>query len=334
MNRGTMLISLAAVLLAAAVLAGEFLAYNPVTERDAEAQWSDGSVSYSVRSTGSDAWNSVLLEESGPYTAPTRALIYIDPDYDGNYSEACSLSDADPFHNDPSDTAGQIELNLKMRGLADTVRVGDEELAAEISSGSGGGTALIVISYALPSSVYTGSGSDPLIAWISSGGAVYWLGSEAGLLYKTADGLAKVSENTLLGAGTGVCHENVQSGDETGGGLTSALKLSCTSVMFGTDSGLQAGYCLGAYASMSFIGMGSGYVCAVAGDAGYYSIGDLSQALAAGITPGTSVLAYDGGTAVRETLDRSFGFSGTAAGKSLYIYFGGTYACKGAVFRG
>lgn len=333
MNRGTMLISLAAVLLAAAVLAGEFLAYNPVTERDAEAQWSDGSVSYSVRSTGSDAWDSVLLEKSGPYTAPTRALIYIDPDYEGNYSEACALSDADPFHNDPSDTARQIELNLNMRGFRDISRIGDGELT-EMTSGSGAGTALIVLSYALPSSVYTGSGSDALIAWISSGGAVYWLGSEAGLLYKTADGLARASENTLLGTGTGVCHEDTQSGDAVSGGLTGALKLSCTSVLFGTDSGLQAGYCLGAYASMSFIGKGSGYICAVAGDADYYSIGDLTQALAAGITPGTAVLAHDGGTAVRETLDRSFGFSGTAAGKSLYIYFGGTYACKGAVFRG
>ncbi len=333
MNRGTLLISLTAVLLAAAVVAGEFLAYDPVTERDSEAQWSGGSVSYSVRSTGSDAWDSVLLEEGGTYTAPTRAIIYIDPDYDGYYSEACSLSDADPFHNDPSDTAGQIERNLKMRGFGDITRVGDAELAAEIASGSGSGTALIVLSYALPSSVYTGSASDPIITWISSGGSVYWLGSEAGLLYKTADGLARVSENTLLGAGTGVCHENTQSGDPADNGLTDALKLSCTSILFGTNSGLKAGYCLGGYASMSFIGMGSGYVCAVAGDADYYSIGDLSQALAAGVTPGTSVLAHDGGTAVRETLDRSFSFSGTADGKTLYIYFGGTYTCKGAAFR-
>ena len=84
------LVVVTAVILCAAVLAGEVLTYSSVHHYDADAEWGEGSVDYRVSSSGGDVYDAVLIGNARPVD---KLMLYVDDRYDSTYRQAFELSD-------------------------------------------------------------------------------------------------------------------------------------------------------------------------------------------------------------------------------------------------
>ena len=76
------LVVVTAVILCAAVLAGEVLTYSSVHHYDADAEWGEGSVDYRVSSSGGDVYDAVLIGNARPVD---KLMLYVDDRYDSTY---------------------------------------------------------------------------------------------------------------------------------------------------------------------------------------------------------------------------------------------------------
>lgn len=351
MKLKTDLIALIAVILIAAVVVGEYYTYAGTPDRDASASLYGDEISYSVSSDGSDEYRAVLTDTGG-YASATQVYIWEDPLYDDNYSDACSAADgAEPYYMEESYYAEQILEYLEIRGFTNASVIGSDELETIVSDTSGAsGIAIIVISYELPYTVYDGTDSSTILTWIQNGGTLYWMGSEIGRFYSDADGnLVEVEGNTAaLFVGSEVtvnCADSdkdsyAAEGYADGEELTDALQLRTGSTCFaigteGLSTYLQLGYAKDGYSSITFAGVGNGYVCVIGGGFDIDQLDDLAQLIVAGITPGTELLTVEQGKVTRGTVEGTIdltSYNYTQSQLRLYIYLGGTYANYGEAF--
>ncbi len=333
-SRRTVFLVAVTVILFAGILAGEWYAYGADHGRSAGAEWSADSVSFTVTSPGSDEYRAVLTD-AGTCTPVEKLYIYVDPDYGRYYGVSGACISVDGAH-----CADQIEKALKVRGFDAVETVGPEELS-QIIGGPSAGVGVLALSYSLPSEVYSGNASDPLFAWIGSGGYLYWVASEIGKFYTDSDGLHAVEDNQELFFGrsgvvnTGAEYDDCYAGDVAPGGFTEALGLRNGNTLFGLSTegltGIQAGMVMDGFASVSMVKYGSGAVCVFGGSIGISEMDDIAQTVASGLTPCSTIVSVGHGKVVRGT--ESGVLAHSSANPVLYIYTGGMLTNFGERFH-
>ena len=332
-------ITVIALVACALVLVGEVVVYSQgAFGYSADADFDASSVSYSITVSGDKVYSAVLTENSVPCS---RLYIYADTEYLEHYED---VRDSGVRKKDMAYTIDQLVKSLGMRGSPQIEIREKDTLATRMSSdlGNANGKGLLVLSYALPSEVYTGNAGDLLMKWISAGGKLYWCGGEIGRYYTENGTLKTVEGNQELFFGkkcvnTGkdvVAYSKIDAG-----GLTDALSLKCNNVRFGLDTSVltgaaSMGYSQNGYSSVSSVKYGSGIVCVIAGDYDYNQRDDIAQIISSGITCDTKVLDIDNGSAGRGVSRVSLPVPAGAGKLCLFISVGGAYHVYGGAFLG
>ncbi len=115
MDKKTVPLVVLAIALCAVLVLGEVFAYgiNP-HNYGIKAEFSSGTLNYSVSSSGSDTYSAVLLDNDS--VAPTKELyIYADENYDNHYKEAFDKSSARYIRQQYY--AEQVKKSLELRGF-------------------------------------------------------------------------------------------------------------------------------------------------------------------------------------------------------------------------
>lgn len=320
------------VILCSVIIIGEYSVYAvDIYDYDADVASDDAGIHYSITSSGSSRFDAVLFSGS---VQIKDVFIFVDGMYDEHYRY---LGERGPHYiYDQSYVADQLSKQLEARGV-ESASSGSDGLYDYIidTLDAPGGHAILVSSYALPSSVYTGDADDLLLRWISAGGCLYWVGSEIGRYHHSDEGLVTVSDNQTLFFGSDGC---INIGDtsvaESGieNGFREALSLQNSRVSYGlkiSSSDLGIGYEQDGYASVAFVGYGAGDICIIAGELSIEQMADIGQIIASGVRSDTRIVEHVTGNVCRGTVTGSF--EGT--GDTAYLYLGGIYTVYGRSFR-
>lgn len=329
---------LLALVICALVFLGEYCTYGSNLYRfDSSVTHDSDGFSYSVYSSGSDVYDVVFLESADPIVE--SMTIYIDPTYGEHYDEALRISQ--PARLDQEHYYVQISEGLKMRNYDSVSKCGPGELERFLEStlSDCSSKGLMIMSYALPASVYTGDQDDLFIRWLNAGGKLYWMGSEIGRHYVDDEGLHTVEGNQELFFG----HRCINTGSTVNAtnvvqnGFTEALDLKNSNLAFaldvtGFEKSLQMGYYEGDYASIAMVGIGSGVLCMFSGAFDVNQVDDIGQVVAAGIGIDTEILGSHSGKVVRGIAEGEFETDVQSA--YAYVFIGGIYVKYGEAFHG
>lgn len=328
---------LLSVVICAIVLTGEFLAYghNP-HNFDADAEFEDGFATITVSSSGSDTYSTILMD-NGDRAPLTSLYIYIDEGYDEFYDEAEGYFEQ--RYLDQMYAAEQISKSLKIRGFHDITLCNGEQLVNLLQEdiGNDATKGLLVMSYALPSTVYSGSVDDLLFNWIRDGGNLYWMSSPVGMFYVEGDELIEVKENQKLFFGK----ECINLEDDAialsvldGNGLTNALALKWNRVLYGLDvTDIEGSFAMGfsqnGYSSISMVPFGKGMICVFGGSYDRYLCDDVAQTVASGISCYTEVIKICEGTVTRTSTSWTTEIPADTDNVTVYTHIGGYYTVYG-----
>lgn len=325
-----------AAVLIAAILVGEVIVYtSDSSDFSAGASLENDTLTYSISADGSKQF-SVIVNENGSYSGIEHLLLYYDETYPTNYADVDVSIGAHVL--DQEYYLKQVVNLLESRGFHGIEYVDadqlSERLANDVLNGTSGKTGILVISGALPDTVYTGKESDIVFDWLSDGGSLYWLGNLLGSCYATEDGLHEVPNYQSLFFGAECLNSGTTDAafDEVdGNGYTHALSLKSNSVKYAVNPDLvQSRDCLAigftedGYASIAMVEFGSGMICVLGGDYSTYQYNDLVQIISSGLGPQSRIVAMESGTVtngnVTGTIDRISG-----SNLSAFIYLGGYY---------
>ncbi|MDR0888166.1 MAG: hypothetical protein LBM39_03160 [Candidatus Methanoplasma sp.] len=329
-----------AVILCVIVLFGEYAAYSgSFYDYDAHAELKDGTIDYSVSSSGSDTYTAIALDNTS--SSPTVLYIYIDDTYDTYFDIA--RDETGIVRNDLDYSSDQLKRSMAVRGFDNVVLCGPDELLGKMLEdvGTEFSKGLLVMSYALPEKIYSGSADNLIFEWLSGGGTLYWAGTQIGAYYTGNDGLTAVDNGQELFLGTKCVNTdgpNIAYSKIDAEGLTDALSINWNRVDYGLEmdklpGATFAGYSENGYASLSFLPFGKGTVVVIGGEYNRHQCDDISQLVAAGITAFTSMAGVEEGSVTRTTVEGRIQPPEGSSDVSLYVYIGGDYTVFGKVFH-
>ena len=322
-------IAVLSVALCGLILAGAFVAYSPgLYTYGADAEISDGTCRFTVSSSGSQPYSVAVLSHGG-LPAVEDLRVYVDPTHEDYFREAHEGSRA--YGLSQEYYADQAIKLASIRGFQGASKCGPSELSGFIGStlSDPAGRGIMVMTYALPSEVYSGHASDPVLEWVKAGGTLFWMSSEIGRYYVDGSGLHEVPGGQGLFLGDKKVNVVQRAPDRPSSDLTGALSMRSSNLMFSipAEGGLGLGFGDGEYSSIVFSPLGKGAVCVLGGGFDMNQLDDLGQILGAGVNLGTSLSAF------REGTTDASGEIGMEGGDSVYVYIGGTYARYGEDFR-
>ena len=331
-------VAVCAVLLCGIIIVGEYLTYSSdAHDLWADAEWGEGYVDYSIHSSGSDPYSSVLIDNSG--RVPVSELtILVDDGYLDNFQYA--MSDGSALFIDQDYYESQIKGALRIRGFTAVQDCTSSSLHdyLESTSDSATGRGLLVMTYALPMDVYDGTSDCLLLRWMSNGGTLYWVGSEIGSYYLDGKKLIRVDNNQKLFLGSDCI--NVDGPDVAGSmvdnGFCSSLLFKGPGIRFSADpsaigDALGMGYVESGYCTIVFASYGKGQTCIFGGPSDINQIEDIGQVIASGITCCSTIVGCSSGVVTRSTIESSFDILTDSS--VLYIYLGGYYVNYGCRFH-
>ena len=333
--KGSDALAIFAVVFCAVVLVGEMYAYLPSDYGyTSDADFDGLNVTYTVGNRGSDEFDSILLD-NGDYLAPSVVYIYYDPGYASAVNEDVSV-EVGAQKMTQSYYVDQLVKVLDYRGC-DSVSLVDAQSLADILDGDLEGTCagkgLVVASGALPDTVYSGSGSDRVVRWVEAGGSLYWVGNVIGKYVATVDGLVEVDASHLF-VGTDAINLDNTSAYGDASDLRAMFSYEYNRTMYSIDVSktdrhcLAVGYIDGTYASTTFVQMGAGQVCVVAGEYNSKQIRDLAISVCSGLCYRSEVIGYDHGV-VDNNAGGTFDVPEGSGNIRLYVYVGGYFCVYG-----
>lgn len=320
------------------MLVGEYVAYGNIYHYDSSAS-EDGS--YSIYDSGSHGYTATI-SDNGSFVAPTEFLIYYDESYGSLVHDVTVEIGAKKLTQEYY--LSQLVNNLKYYSVTAVRYVNATELADALSE-SGQGKGLIVISGALPETVYRGESTDLIFSWIHSGGSLYWAGESIGRYCGLADGTVKSVESDYqsLFLGESDCLNNQTEDGRAYSEITDnhyrqTLSLKNNDVLYGvknTVAGtLSIGFTQDGYASVSLLKNGDGMVCVFGGNYSNNQRMDMATVIASGICYCSHELGCNTGTVTRGTVSGSFADMPSVHGNlSIFIYLGGDFSVYGKAFH-
>ena len=340
MDKKTAPLVVLAIVLCAVIVLGEVFTYGINTHGfNSKAEFSSGTLNYSVSSSGSDTYSVVLMNDN--CIEPIKDLhIYIDERYDDYYDDVQKKCDL--LYTQVQYYSEQIKKHLSFRGFEDVTLVESKELIKFINETYEDPKehGLYVTSYALPSEIYSGNSDDLLLKWITNGGHLYWSSSEIGKYYVDNNGLHEVPDNQILFFGkecvnTGKLENATCVVDND---FRTALTLQNSGLRFALNTAdipdsLSVGYCEDGYSSISFVKHGEGMICVIGTMSEIIcQMEDTAQIIASGLTYASEIVDSVKGDVVRGTISGSLDYTSSGNGRA-YIYIGGTYTLYGRSYH-
>ena len=312
----------------AIVFIGEWYAYVPDHNGfSSDAEFDGDSVDYRIRSNGAYTYNAVLLDNHGMKPVD-KLYIYRDTSYgyieDGTVHAVGSQPLTEEYYID------QLEKQLRIRGVTDITYLNASELrdrlTEDISTGASG-RGLMFVTGVIPDTVI--GSSTVLSDWISAGGYVYWAGNEMGRYMATEGDRVEIDATTaFLGTASLTDTDNAVEDTE----MRTMFCFESQHLSYAPDieavrsSGrvaLGTGYTDGeGHYTVTFIGMGAGQVCVIAGDFGTIQIRDVALSVASGLCCRSTVVDH---RVDQFDKDVSGSFQTSVPGLSLYIALGQYY---------
>lgn len=278
----------------AVVLVGDAaISFLGHSDYSADAVLNGDTVDVTVSVEGTELY-SIMVSENGDYTSVETLYIYLDRSRPSDVSYRMQRS-----------YAGDLVDLLTTRGLTDVVYVDAEQLGEVLreDSGSGecAGKGLVVVSGALPDTVYTGKASDAIFRWMSAGGSLYWAGGLIGEKYATEHRLVEVDGYEEMFFGTQCLNHGDVSDAEVADEFADMLSLVCDDLSYAVDvdgipkgrTALGIGYSADGYSSVSLVQYGKGMVCVLSGECSRGQSSDMAQVIASGMGPSSVVVGYE-----------------------------------------
>ena len=333
--KGSRLLVVFAVALCAVVVVGEMYAYLPGSYGyGSSAELEDGTIGFSVENRGSDEFDAVLMD-NGDYASVDTVYVYYDPDYASAVNEDAAV-EVGAQRMTQEYYVDQLVKVLGYRGCQNVTVLDAHGLAEALSGdleGTCSGRGLVMASGAIPDTGYTGGESGLLVSWIQSGGSLYWVGNVLGKYVSTADGLVDVGSTAVFLGTDAVNLENSSAYDDASD-LRAMFSYEYNRTMYSVDvsktdrQALGVGYSDGTYTSTTFVQMGAGQVCIVAGEYNSKQVRDLATSVCSGLCYCSEVIGYDHGV-VDNHAEGSFDVSGRSGCMRLYVYIGGYFCVYG-----
>lgn len=324
---------LLSVALCAVVLIGEFAAYGYDAHRyDANAEFGGGIIELNISSSGADTYSVMVIDNDG--TPPITTLyIYLDETYDRFFEDADGIVNLKRI--DLEYCIEQITVSLKVRGFDDVVVVNADKLA-EMIKDDPASKGLLMLSYALPESVYAGLSGDPIFDWLRKGGSLYWACSPIGMFYVGNDSLNKVENSSTLFFGkefVNIDGPDLALSRSSNEKVTDALYLKWNRVMFGLNAteiegAFSMGYQQDGFSSVTMVPFEDGMVCVIGGNYERNTCDDISQIIASRISCHSEVTEIIIGTVRRGTVEETINVT-EENNVSLYVSIGGYYTVYG-----
>jgi len=336
-----------AVILIAMMLIGEIVVYTSGTDSfNADATITDDSdgIGYSVSSSGSNTY-SVLITDNDSFKSIDTLYIYYDSTYESNYQPVTVAVGAKALTQEYY--IEQLIKTVEYKGLSNVITVDADELEDLMKQDtSSSGQAVVVISGALPDTVYTGVSSNCIFNWMSNGGTLYWLGSLLGSCYATTNEIITVTNDyqTLFFGGN--CLNTTDTSDAyseiTDNEYGDLLSLTYNNVKYAvnmtamktlTDDCLFVGFTEDGYASIAFVKYGSGMICVLGGDYSNKQISDLAQIITSQLCYDSKLIeSYSGSVTSSTSTGTILANIATDHNTVVYIYLGGYFPVYGEAF--
>jgi len=339
------------VSIVAVILIGEAYVYTMNDGRySSDITVTDTGIDYSLTSKGSEQY-SVLVLDNGAFEKIDTYYIYYDEDHGTKLEKPKVPVGAKELTLEYH--ISQLVTILRDRGVddvrilnaADLAKAMTKDLPAADAAATKRG--LVVLSGALPDTIYTGNTGDLVFDWIDAGGSLYWAGNILGAHYSTSGGgIVQVSgnyEEMFFGAGkSGVLNTGntgLELSDVIGNDhryslslMNSQTKYGIKAALLGAGDHLAVGYTDGTYGSSVMVKRGDGMICVLAGDHSNEQRHDLAQLMASGISAYTDKEAagYAKGEVKRGTVTGTIDVSLTTGNNyTVYIYYGGYFTVYG-----
>jgi len=338
---------LIAIVVLAVVIIGEIAVYTASQDRySTDIEFESDSFSYKISSKGAETY-SILVMENGEVGAMTEIYVYFDGKYKSNYKEGVVPIGAKAL--DQKYYLEQLMKQLEYRGAVKVTMLDANELATVLSNDIADGNyskGLVVVSGALPDTIYQGDQGDTIFGWMEKGGRLYWAGNLLGAFYSTEDDLHEVDGYQMLFFGA----ECLNTGDVDrafsdvpGNDLRNSLSLMNNSVRYGIDAGMLAsvkgndkvlafGYSEENYSSIVMTNYGKGMICVLGGDYSNDQRNDLAQVLSSQVCYCTELIETMTGKVVRGTVEGTYELQRTFENIAVYVYLGGYFPVHGGFF--
>ena len=281
-------------------------------------------VSFSIESDNAHTYS--VLSLSDTLDPPKDISVYYDPEYEsaagiGSYSVGGKVLDTGYY-------VQQIAPNFMVRGINDIDIVDSAELK-DIMSAEGKEHTVIVVSGALPDTVYDGTSDSMVLKWLDSGGRLYWIGNVLGKYISHVDSLEEVTNGTSLFLGSECIDDEIHAGEiavDTNGFRDSLFLQNNETTYAIRTSELPSGtvyqtmgYTDGTRASITMVEHGDGTLCVIGGNYNFFQRLDLAQIVASGVGAETTIVDK----AVGSVSGKATGT--VSAGDSVIVNLGGFY---------
>lgn len=333
------------VAIIAIILIGEFGMYANVFSYDAEI---DGDGNYSISDNAVHPY-SVVLSDNGSFSAPTKIYIFDDDKYGKSVRNGLVEIGAKPL--DQKYYISQLTNNLRYYGFTTVETINAEKLQTLISDTAGAKSiGLVMLSGAIPETVYDGTSDSPIVQWIASGGTLYWAGNLLGWKISHSDGTVTEFDGDYQKVFFGRQCLNPQTENLTGRDIMvfdtitdndyrKALSLKNNNILFGVDATLfskeeclAVGFTDGKYASIAFVKNGEGQICVLAGDYSNNQRMDLATIIPAGVCYTSEIVSQTYGTVSHGTVDGKVDVPAIHGNLIAFIYLGGDFSVFGKTF--
>ena len=337
-------ITILTIVIFAVVIIGEVVVYTSGTDDfTINAEKSSDKLDYTISVNGAQVY-SVIAMDNGSMKAMDEIYVYYDRNYATQYVFDVGPIGSNPFTHDYY--IDQLVKLLRNAGSAPVKVLSADELSKAMTEDMGASfqKGLVVISGALPDTIYSGDPSDDIFDWLNDGGRLYWAGNLLGAYIATADGIESVPDgyqNNFFGSdclNTG--DVSFVDKDDESNTLRYDLSLKNNDVRFGVDVSrlpagtnyLTAGYTDGTYSSTVMVEYGNGMICVLGGNLKKTQCSDMVQLLSSNVVHTTKVIDVVNGDVQFGKVTGTISVTGFSGNISLYAYLGGYFPVYGRHF--
>ena len=297
------------VILIAVMLVGEIIVITSSHDDYSSSISVDGDVvHFELESPGAHTYD--VLSFSNTFDTPEKVYIYFDEDYQSAAKNGLASKGARDLNE--KYYVQQLFGTLMVRDL-ENVEVVDahnlERIMADDNPGKG--YALIMLSGAIPDTVYDDESNPKILNWIKTGGRLYWVGGMIGNYISTPNDLVSVPNGTTLFLGSECVDDGKIAEDDPKvlrmieeKDLCDELCLMNHGLSFGVIESLLpsdsvhlcVGRTDGTRCTSTLVACGDGMICIMGGDYSIRQRLDLAQIISSGIGPESVLVDHASGS--------------------------------------